>query len=69
MIFSSPIILLQSFKPKNPVKKKSLIVEMFDSSEVSILKVCLKLKKMLPSPQTGILCASYCSRLRLGIQI
>ena len=33
MIFSSPIILLQSYKPKNQVKKKS-----FGSSEVYILK-------------------------------
>ena len=37
MIFSSPIILLQSYKPKNQVKKKSLILEIFGSSEVYIL--------------------------------
>ena len=42
MIFSSPIVLLQSYKPKNQVKKKSLILEIFGSSEVYILKGILR---------------------------
>ena len=36
MIFSSPIIMLQSYEPKNQVKKKSLILEIF---EVYILNI------------------------------